>query len=109
LAAVDCGGPVTASIGIWAVGAAEGEEVLYRWEVEQRVGFVNFEVSMLRFRAVDSSGRAVGDLLFDAITKEISGGAEGVDRRLFGHVARAILRMYERAGAAPATAHCYYF
>nr|WP_296069718.1 hypothetical protein [uncultured Actinoplanes sp.] len=100
---------MSAAIGIWALGAVDADVVLYRWEAERQLGFVSFEVSMLRFRAADSSGRTLGDLLFDAITEEISGGADGVDRRLFEHVTGSILRMYKRAGAAPATAHVYYF
>jgi hypothetical protein len=100
---------VTASITIRAVGAADGEAVLYRWATDHRRGFVTFEVSMLRFRAADSRGQAIGDLLFDALTDDLSGSADGVAARLFEHVVKAILRMYERSGAAPATAQCYYF
>ncbi|GAA2487440.1 hypothetical protein [Winogradskya humida] len=100
---------MTASIGIWAEGDQGGEVVLYRWEADQRHGFVTFEVEAQRFRPVDSSGRPVGDLLFDYAAGEAVGAAEGVDRGLFGQVVVAIMRAYRRAGVAPATAHAYYY
>src|SRR3954466_9598901 len=108
-AAVHGGGLMTASMAIWWVGGGDGEVVTYRWEADHQGGFATFEVLMRRFRATDGNGRPIGDLLFDGIIEEVSGTADGVDRRLFGQVAAAILRMYERGGAAPVTAHTYFF
>ena len=51
----------------------------------------------------------IGDLLFDPAAGEPSGTADGVNRRLFNQVVVAIMRAYRRAGAAPATAHAYYY
>jgi hypothetical protein len=100
---------VTASIGIWAQGDATGESVLYRWEADQRTGFVTFEVATRRVRPVDSDGQPIGDLVFDPEVGEPSGTAAGVDRRLFNQVVVAIMRAFRRAGSAPATAHAYYY
>jgi hypothetical protein len=100
---------VTASIGIWAQGDSTGESVLYRWEADQQVGFVTFEVATRRFRPADSSGRPIGDLLFDPAVGDPSGTTAGVDRRLFNQVVVAIMRAYRRSGTAPPTAHAYYY
>jgi hypothetical protein len=100
---------VTASIGIWAQGEPTGELVLYRWEADQQTGFVTFEVPAQRFRPADSSGQPIGDLLLDPAVGEPSGSAAGVDRRLFIQAVVAIMRAYRRVGAAPATAHAYYY
>jgi hypothetical protein len=100
---------VTASIGIWAQGDPVGESVLYRWEADQQTGFVTFEVPTRRIRPADGSGRPIGDLVFDPAADEPSGTATGVDRRLFNQVVVAIMRAYRRTGAAPATAHAYYY
>ncbi|MEU8232707.1 hypothetical protein AB0C12_24260 [Actinoplanes sp. NPDC048967] len=100
---------MTASIGIWAHGDPTGAVVLYRWEADQQTGFVTFEVSSRRIRPADSTGRPVGDLLFDPAQDEPSGTAAGVDRRLFAQVVVAIMRAYRRAGKAPETAHAYYY
>jgi hypothetical protein len=88
---------MTASIGVWAQGETTGEVVLYRWEADQRSGFVTFEVSIQEVRAADGRGRAIGQ------------PADGVDRRLVVQVAAAIRRAYRRAGKAPETAHAYYY
>jgi hypothetical protein len=78
-------------------------------EADQESGFVTFEVSTRRFRPADGSGSPIGDLLFDPAAGEPSGTADGVNRRLFNRVVVAIMRAYRRAGAAPATAHAYYY
>ena len=100
---------MTASIGIWAQGDPTGELVLYRWEADQQIGFVTFEVPKRRFRPATDSGQPIGDLLFDPDAGEPSGTAAGVNRQLFNQVVVAIMRAYRRAGAAPATAHAYYY
>ncbi|GAA0516645.1 hypothetical protein Ade02nite_25190 [Paractinoplanes deccanensis] len=100
---------MTASIGIWAQGDPGGELVLYRWEADQRTGFVTLEVSSQKVRPADPSGRPLGDLVFDPAEGEPTGSAEGVDVRLFNQVVVALMRAYRRAGAAPATAHAYYY
>ncbi len=100
---------MTASIGIWAQGDPAGELVLYRWEADQQTGFVTFEVPTGRFRPADSTGRPIGDLLFDTAAQEASGIADGVNRRLFNQVVVAIMRAYRRAGTAPPTAHAYHY
>ena len=100
---------MTASIAIWAQGDPSGESVLYRWEADQQTGFVTFEVPTRRIRPADGSGRPIGDLVFDPAADESSGTATGVDRRLFNQVVVAIMRAYRRTGAAPATAHAYYY
>jgi hypothetical protein len=100
---------MTASIGIWAQSDLSGDVVLYRWEADDQIGFVAFEVSTLRFRPADASGLVTGDLMYDGVAGEESGTADGVSRRLFRMVVVAILRGYRRGGTAPATAHAYYF
>ncbi|GIF09169.1 hypothetical protein [Actinoplanes siamensis] len=100
---------MTASIGIWAQGDRTGESILYRWEADQQTGFVIFEVPTRRIRPADDSGQPIGDLLFDPTEGEPSGTAAGVNRRLFNQVVVAIMRAYRRSGAAPATAHAYYY
>ncbi|MGK5680621.1 hypothetical protein [Actinoplanes sp. URMC 104] len=100
---------MTASIGVWALGDSTGESVLYRWEADQQTGFVTFEVATRRIRPADDSGQPIGDLTYDPAVGEPSGTADGVNRRLFNQVVVAILRAYRRSGAAPTTAHAYYY
>jgi hypothetical protein len=100
---------MTASIGIWAQGDLAADSVLYRWEADQETGFVTFEVPTRRFRPADDRGHPIGDLLFDPADGEPSGAAAGVNRRMFNQVVVAIMRAYRRTGAAPATAHAYYY
>ncbi|WP_433373964.1 hypothetical protein ACQPZX_02960 [Actinoplanes sp. CA-142083] len=100
---------MTASIGIWAQGDSDGEVVLYRWEADQETGFVTLEVSTQRIRPAHGGGQPIGDLVFDPAVGEPSGGADGVNRRLFNQVVVAIMRAYRRDGKAPATAHAYYY
>ncbi|SNY62308.1 hypothetical protein [Paractinoplanes atraurantiacus] len=99
---------MSASIGIWAQGDVNGDVVLYRWEADRQAGFVAFEVRAQRIRPSDESGRPLGSLLFDAAVGEPSGSAEGVDIPLFIEIVVALMRIYRRAGCAPATAHAYY-
>ncbi|MEV4345306.1 hypothetical protein AB0J83_12590 [Actinoplanes sp. NPDC049596] len=98
-----------ASIGIWALGDCSADVVVYRWKIGQRSGFIAFEVPSQRIRPSDESGRPLGDLQFDAAVGEPEGSADGVDIPLFIEVVVALMRVYRRAGAAPATAHAYYF
>lgn len=100
---------MTASIGIWAQGDPTDDVVLYRWEADEQIGFVTFEVGTHRFRPAEQSGQPVGDLVYDPAIGEASGTAAGVDRRLFNQVVVSILRAYRKAGSAPATAHAYYY
>lgn len=100
---------MTSPIGIWAQDDPAGEQVLYRWETDQESGFVTFEVATRRFRPANASGSPIGNLLFDTAAGEPSGTAEGVNRRLFNQEVVAIMRAHRRAGAAPATAHAYYY
>lgn len=100
---------MTASIGIWAEGDTDVPIVLYRWEADGEAGFVTFEVETRTLRPAGSGGQPIGDLRYDPEVGETSGGAEGVNRRLFDQVVVAILRAYRRAGSAPATAHAYYY
>jgi hypothetical protein len=100
---------MTASIGIWAQSDPSDESVLYRWEADQQIGYVTFEVPTRRFRSADDSGQPIGDLLFDPAAGEPSGAAAGVNQRLFNQVVVAIMRAYLRTGMAPATAHAYYY
>jgi hypothetical protein len=100
---------MTASIGIWAQSDPSDESVLYRWEADQQIGYVTFEVPTRRFRPADDSGQPIGDLLFDPAAGEPSGAAAGVNQRLFNQVVVAIMRAYRRTGTAPATAHGYYY
>jgi hypothetical protein len=100
---------MTASIGVWAEGEVTAEVVLYRWETGGETGFVTFEPLTRWVRPAAGDGRPIGDLLFDPVAGEPAGVAEGVDRRLFVQVAAAIMRAYRRVGAAPATAHTYYY
>ena len=100
---------MTASIGIWAQSDPSDESVLYRWEADQQIGYVTFEVPTRRFRPADDSGQPIGDLLSDPDAREPSGAAAGVNQRLFNQVVVAIMRAYRRTGTAPATAHAYYY
>jgi hypothetical protein len=100
---------VTASIGIWAQGDATGEQVLYRWEADQKTGFVTFEVPTRRFRPSDDNGQPIGSLLYDAATGDSQGASPEIDKGLFAQVVASILRGYTRAGKAPTTAHAYYY
>jgi len=101
---------MTASIGIWAQGDTTGESVLYRWEADDhQTGFVTFEVPSGRFRPADERGQPIGDLLFDPAEGEPTGTAADVNRTLFIQVVVAIRKAYRRAGAAPTTAHAYYY
>ncbi|XVU26106.1 hypothetical protein ACQPZJ_03325 [Actinoplanes sp. CA-054009] len=100
---------MAASVGIWAHSDPSADVVVYRWEIGRRTGFVTFEVPSQRIRPSDENGRPICDLLFDAAVGEPSGSADDVDVPLFIEVVVAIMRVYRRAGAAPATAHAYYF
>jgi hypothetical protein len=100
---------VTASIGIWAQGDTAGAQVLYRWEANQLIGFVTFEVPTRRFRPSDDNGWPIGGLLYDAVTGDSQGTSPEVDCSLFAKVVASILRGYTRAGKAPTTAHAYYY
>ncbi|MFF5080382.1 hypothetical protein ACFY36_25300 [Actinoplanes sp. NPDC000266] len=100
---------MAASVGIWAQSDPSADVVVYRWEIGRQTGFVTFEVPGRRIRPSDESGHPAGDLLFDAAVGEPSGSAAGVDIPLFIEVVVALMRVYRRTGAAPATAHAYYF
>ncbi|MEV6490677.1 hypothetical protein AB0M20_18900 [Actinoplanes sp. NPDC051633] len=100
---------MTASIGIWAKGETTGEQVLYRWEADQQTGFVILEVATRKVWPADADGHPLGNLVFDPDAGDPSGTAEGVDHRLFNQVVVALMRAVRRAGAAPATAHAYYY
>jgi hypothetical protein len=100
---------LTASIGIWAHGDPADDVVLYRWEANGHAGFVTFEVTTRRIRPAEPTGRPIGDLRYDPAEGEAVGTASGVDRRLFNEGVVAILRAYRRTGAAPRTAHAYYY
>jgi hypothetical protein len=100
---------LTASIGIWAQGDTAGAAVLYRWEADDQTGLVSFDAATQRIRPVDRAGQPVGDLVFDPAEGEPSGTADGVNRQLFIQVVVAIMREYRRNGAAPTTAHAYYY
>jgi hypothetical protein len=57
--------------------------VLYRWEADERTGFVTFEVEPRRFRPADDGGKPIGDLRYDPAAGDPSGTAAGVHRGLF--------------------------
>jgi hypothetical protein len=100
---------VTASISVRKHGEVNSGAVLYRWEADQRSGYVLFEVLVGRFRPADELGRPIGDLALEPASDELSGTTAGVDVRLFIQAVVAIRRAYRKAGAIPTRAHAYYY